>query len=199
MKYGDEKNIIARKASQTCKKLDIQNAVEIEKITYLFSRREFPEHKISMVLPEQLVVMPSNIARVKYPSEFRPELIMTTPDQNLDFTLHYHRNVVLDPLEAVEVAESFRMSGKRMYPASVFSHVDKIDTVNTVVSYYGFQAPAFDADIYSINFVISIEKRLLLGSFNYLYENQAKWDMLIDQMLETICDLSKVEESITAE
>lgn len=195
MEYGDENAIAIRREALRQSKWDISLEVEIDDVSYTFAERILQNQKISIILPEQFDVMRPEIAKLKYPSEYRPDMILTSPKKGVDFTLKYILYEDVSPEEIEEFTENLRMAGKRMNPATIYETVGKIKAVNTFVPYYACQTSAFDADLYCITFTSSIDGHLLLGGFSCIYEEREPWIILVKQMLETIQDLTLEEEA----
>lgn len=88
MRYRDEE--ILRKREE----LRRRNYASLEKGYYMdgeiltFERKRLLD-TCSLMLPDSMKLMPEELARIKYPSEFRPQRILTSMDLdvNLGFSL----------------------------------------------------------------------------------------------------------------
>lgn len=191
MKYGDENAIIARREAIKQSQWDISQNVKIKNLSLTFSGKEFSNYGISIILPDQLEVMAPEIARLKYPSEFRPDLILTLMNQNIDFTFKYVTDEDILPENIEKYTKSLRMAMRRMNPSVIYEPVKIVHGINVLTPYYTYQIPAYDADLYCVIFTASIQEHLLLGGFNCIYEEREPWIRMFPQILSTLCDLSQ--------
>ena len=186
--YIDEKVIKARNEAKKDKYYTIDYELTINGNVLSFSKKELFNSLFSIVLPDQFIIMDSEVAKTKYPSEFRPKLIYTNENGDVNFTFSYldsalhasQINTMIEDLQAIQ---------KRLNPANVFLETGSIKSVNRNVGFFTFRSYCFDDDIYNTMFITNINDLLLLGSFNCMYSQRYSWEPLVKQMIATINDL----------
>ena len=185
MPYGDEENITARRAAQLRSKLDISKEVEIGEHIYSFKTRLFPELKFSMAAPEQMEELTGDALILKYPSQFRPQMILTTLDGALNLTLDRLESERIESESILEMVQNLRMAAKRMNPSAIYTPVDWIDADIPVACFESWVG-LFDGEIWQITFGASIKGVLLMGGFCAPKEQSQSWSVLARQMIETL-------------
>ena len=185
MPYGDEENITARRAAQVRSKLDIAKEVELGQYLYSFKTRPFPALHFSMVVPEQMDEFSAEALVVKYPSQFRPQIILTVPDGSFDLSLQRMEKEPVQPEGIMEMVQTLRMAAKRMNPSAVYAPVDWIDADIPAACFESW-VDLFDGEIWQMTFGASIKGVLLMGGFCAPKEQSQSWSVLARQMIETL-------------
>lgn len=91
MPYRDARIIKEREDEKKKKYATLENGFYMDGKILKF-QKETLQDTFSIYLPDNIVQMPQEYARIKYPSEFRPSLIFTTMDLNVNigFTVFPH-------------------------------------------------------------------------------------------------------------
>lgn len=142
----------------------------------------------SMYLPDNnekffMGVMSNELAKIKYPSEFRPKVIFTTLDLsvNMGFSL-FHRKLQDDEIE--KMCERIMSAIKREHADYRFYGHKKM---NKVLGYrFSFRSHAMDSDLYNMMLIAQLKNHTVLGNFNCLYKDYDKWEKVVVLMWETI-------------
>ena len=176
---------------------NMYNEVLIHGVPYAFKVRELFEGKLSMVLPADFEEMDRELAKTKYMSPNGPQMVLCNHTGDISFAL----NMEQIPLQAEDVAkrvDEMRIAIKRFSPACVF-HEQKVGNRNDnePVGYFAFKSYALDMDIYNTMFATSIEGRLFFGSFSCPDLQGDEWKDLVNQMLQSITDLTKNRDTET--
>lgn len=188
MRYGDEENLALRQETLYKARLDINNTAEINGDQLTFARRMLFEDKMSMVLPEQFEEMEREQARFKYPSEFRPQIILTDRSGTVNFTFSYLEQESVSNDTITDKQKDLQMASKRMRPANVFGEVKIIETGVLTIPWYSSRATAFDADVFVVQFLAAIDTKLMMGGFSCVYGEHEDWQIRLPQCLSTIRD-----------
>lgn len=145
----------------------------------------------SISLPEIMEVMPMEYARVKYPSEFRPQILLTTPelDVNLGFTL-FSKEVGDNTIEVL--AEQVMRVIKRVHPDYLIYPGKRLKEGKGY--FFSFRSHALDSDLYNMSLLLGIKGRLLQGSFNCIYSQHTEWRKIVLMLWETIQEWEEEEE-----
>lgn len=166
----------------------IENEVVVDGVPYTFSRRELYDGQFSLVLPEQFFPMPEDAARLKFPSENRPKVILCSADGGVCFTFNWMETLV-SATSVGKNADALRTVIKRINPAFIFHSQGKYKISEQIVlGYFDFTSYAVDADLYNRAFAVNIGERLLVGSFICSKESWSGWEPLVEQMLNSLQD-----------
>lgn len=140
---------------------------------------------MNMMIPEEFIEMPMNFQRVKYPSEYRPQIILTNLglDINLGLTMFSQD---ADKKELKVIADSIKNTIKRAYPDYRFFKSEYKSDEDCPYIWFDFRSYAFDDAVYNIQFVMLIEKKILQGSFNCPYAKAEDWRKAMIQMMKSI-------------
>ena len=185
--FGDEKFIY--RIGMKSKPVHINNildgyiVIDNEKIP--FKRRSVLKKRASVVLPEKFTIMSKDLAEAKYPSVHRPGEIYTNPETTINFSLTHTREAATN--EGIpETKDTIQQMVMRMHPASKVFDSDVLDVSGLQIGYFDFVTPALDMNVYNVTSVCSIDKRLVVGSFNCPHESMDDWKPLLLQMLHSI-------------
>ena len=84
MEYADKDILAKRELEKLSKYQTLKDGLYINGKLYSFEKK-YLFNKISLYLASDFVEMPSEIVRVKYISEFRPQYIITNQDLEADY------------------------------------------------------------------------------------------------------------------
>ena len=138
-----------------------------------------------MMLPEKFELMNEDIARRKYPSEHRPELIMTDETGTVNLMFQYMEGEVTD--ETVEALRNqvFGMM-KRVNPGIKEQEIGTMQISGKTVPYVEFSNPVIDGKLYNLMFYLSVNGRPLMGSFNCQTKVMKYWRSVAFEMVQSI-------------
>lgn len=188
VKYLDDE--ILKKREQ--KKKEIYTT--LEKGMYLdgkiihFERRELFE-AFSIMLPDSWKLMPTEYARIKYPSEFRPQIILTTADLgiNIGFT-EFPETVQCNDIE--KLTERIRSVIHRDNPNYFLYPCESLSDVKGC--WFSFRSHAMDSTLYNMMLTVPIGKRIVQGSFNCPYKDYPDWKNATLMMWNSIMELEEI-------
>lgn len=151
------------------------------KIVY-FDRRELLG-AFSIMLPDSWKQMPIEYARIKYPSEFRPKVILTTADLsvNLGFTA-FSKEVHCDDIE--KLAERTRSVIHRSYPNYILYACEALPEIKGC--WFSFRSHAMDSDLYNMMLIVPVGKKVVQGSFNCPYKDYLNWKKAVLEIWKSI-------------
>jgi len=145
--------------------------------------------KVQIMLPVSFGIMPEEYARVKYPSDFRPQILFTKADLsvNIGFTF-FEQNASEKELEGM--AAHIRNFLKRSNPSIQF-YTEQVEyTANCKKVWYDFRTQALDQAIYNIHFLTIIDKGIMQGIFNCLYRETDDWCYMAEQIIKSVKDMT---------
>lgn len=150
-----------------------------------FERQLLAEDSISMMVPRNFVPMTQEAAKIKYPSEHRPETILTDETGTINLMFQYMEGEVDS-----ETIETFRnqVFGLMKYanPGIKEREVGEIDIDGHRIAYVEFTNNALGGKLYNLMFYISIKGRPLMGSFNCITKDVKYWQPVAVEMMKSI-------------
>ncbi len=150
-----------------------------------FERQLFAGDSISMMVPKIFVPMTQEAAKIKYPSEHRPETILTDETGTINLMFQYMEGEVDS-----ETIETFRnqVFGLMKYanPGIKEREIGEIDIDGHRIAYVEFTNNALGGKLYNLMFYISIKGRPLMGSFNCITKDVKYWQPVAVEMMKSI-------------
>ncbi len=144
----------------------------------------FDEH-INLLIPESFIEMPIRFQVIRYPSIYRPKVILTSLDMNVNLGLTLFEKKA-DKEELTETINSVKNVIKRGYPDYRFFEMKKELAKNNPYCWFDFRSYALDDSVYNIYFVVLADNKILQGNFNCLYRDAEEWKKTALQMIENI-------------
>jgi len=130
--------------------------------------------RMTIALPEKFKDMPEYVARKKYPSKYRPPIILTSEDT----LVNYLFNLVEVPLpksELYNVAKGLYNSLKRTQAMGKFGEINIADRVKGQIAWFPYDTQTVDADLFQIVYLTDIDGKLMYGGFNCLADQKDVW------------------------
>ena len=192
MEYADEKIIEAK--NQYTKGLhgDIYSGIYLKGELFKFERQELFDSKMSVMLPISFIDMPLKYAKIKYPSENRPEIIKMNEEGDINFGFSLI-DVDFETKYVKEAKDGLYNVIKKIQPANVFYESKEEPVGDTLVGWFDFKSHGIDCKIYQFMFYIPIGGKLFQGIFNCKYSESALWKPVVLQVIHSIVDLTKKE------
>jgi len=147
---------------------------------------------LSVSLPGRFELMDSEKAKQKYPSDFRPPVLLTEINGTTDIGFHYLKEDALSNDKVEDVTESLRSIIKRMYPTNKFYAQDVIESQNTKVGYFEYTNPS--NNLFYSTFITPIDEKTLIGSLNCPAKAKLQWKDKALEMLKSFMDETLIEQ-----
>lgn len=144
---------------------------------------------MSILLPTTFVDMPQKIARIKYPSEQRPQIIKTDLLGSTNFAFNLFDKAI-QPAQMKSAAEGMKLILKKVNPANIFYEDGTEPLGKTMLSWFEFKGHGIDTQIYYIVFLTSIGGKLMHGIFNCAVADMEIWREAAFQVIRSIQDTS---------
>ena len=193
--YMDEKIIDLQRYKEKQKHSILERGVFIGEEYYEFHTVTLYDDLLSIVLPESFVDMPPNIAKLKYPSETRPQIIKTSLDTKVNFMFNLY-GMPLENDQVREAAAEFRNVLKRVNPSTQFFAFEEIPLSKKTLAWFDFKSNAIDSQLYNIIYCASIDGKVFQGFFNCLFPDGNDWQPVVLEILSSIRDLKEEGETI---
>ncbi|MBQ3164631.1 MAG: hypothetical protein IJC02_08870 [Lachnospiraceae bacterium] len=150
-----------------------------------FERQLFAGDTISMMIPDTFAPMEKEAIKIKYPSEHRPETILTDETGTVNLMFQYMEGDVDS-----STIETFRnqVFGLMKYanPGIKEREVGEIDNEGNRIAYVEFTNNALGGKLYNLMFYISVNGRPLMGSFNCITKDMKYWQPVAVEMMQSI-------------
>lgn len=186
MEYFDEEVISAMHIKRREEYGNIEEGLYIQNSLTLFHKVLLFEDKLSVMLPNEFVIMLPELIGTKYISEKKPDVIYTSLDGSVNFSFNL---LVTSPGErdmsyAVNMLKTMI---KNMNPAYVFFEDKTIESVaGNSISLIQFKSYGIDEAAYNIIYLLSIDKYIIQGAFNCRYNDMDEWKRAAFEVMKTI-------------
>lgn len=166
-------------------KRSIDTGIKILGKWIYFERRPLAKEKITMMVPKEFVPMSSDMAKIKYPSEQRPETILTDETGTINLMFQY-----MEGEGNNATIESFRNQifgmMKRVNSGIKEQEIGLVDVAGKQIAYVEFSNPAMDGKLYNLMFYLAVEGQPLMGSFNCRTKEMKYWRSAAFEMMQSI-------------
>lgn len=165
---------------------DVQtDFIEINDEIIPFEEKSVLEDKVKLRLPETFIVMPPEIASLKYPSERRPNLIYTNESASINIAFNHTQSPLHDTnMEAFK--KSMVQVIKKTQPLARWFEEGVRNVNGRNIGFCDFLAPALDVNIYNLLFFAELEGRALLCTFNCTEEEMKDWKPVAMGIMDSV-------------
>ncbi|SNS56539.1 hypothetical protein SAMN05446037_101325 [Anaerovirgula multivorans] len=179
---------------------DINNGFVVVKYKKLdIEEKELLDGAITMLMPKEFQIMEEELAEIKYPGEDKPDYIYTNEDTTVNITFTIEDSGEIDNEEIEEVKDILAKQMQRLHPASKIEDSQTIQTGEKNISFFSYDLPLIDGDIYNLMFFMELKGQLLMGTFNCSIYQKKQYKPIIQQILMTIKEPSNHLEEKTEE
>ena len=192
--FFDEKILEYRRHARNEKYSTLETGMYIKNELVRFERKEMFQGKLGVMLPESFVTLAAKLARIKYSSQQRPQVIRTSRDTTVNIGMSL-TDIGIEEEHIKELRDQSREALKRLNPAFVF-YESGVDKRHVPVGWFEFKSYGLDTDVYNLMFVSRIGGKMLHGIFNCDYEDVLEWREAARQMMYSILDLSEEEKQL---
>lgn len=182
MIFLDEDILKKRELIKSRKYTTLEDGYYIQGKIVTFERKELLG-KFSICLPDMMRDMPEPFARIKYPSEFRPDIIFTTLDLSVNMGFSILRNN-LQTKEVDQVTDRMMRTIHRANPTFLFYQIENIEA--TKAAWFSFRGRSLDSDLYHMMMITPIGDELVFGVFNCIYQYYQEWKQAVLPMWESV-------------
>ncbi|SFL77185.1 hypothetical protein [Pelosinus propionicus] len=164
---------------------NIYESITIHGRYYEFQELTFFEDKLKMRLPSAFLDMAPDLAKIKYPSSDRPQIIKTEDTGSITVTLNLIQNNIGDD-HIREVKDGVKNILKRLNPSYLFYEegVEMIEEKS--IGFFEFKSPTLDESLFNLMFFVEINKNLMMGTFSCPYREYKEWRMVARQMMQSV-------------
>lgn len=189
MQYEDEKIIAMRNAEKRKQYDSIETGIYVGDELIRFTECRLFDGRMSIMLPDSFTDMAPEDAKKKYPSENRPQIIMTNPDGTVNFTFNLlDQKIAQDQI--IDARVQFRMLIQKVFPANEFFEDGVLEINNKSLAWFDFKSPGLDSSIYNLMFVTMLDWKMMIGIYNVPYSASRAWSAIFKLLNNTIIDLT---------
>ena len=184
MKNYYDKQIIPLKA------MSLDTGYYIEGRLETFSKEQYFDDLLSIYIPESFIDMPDEIKEIKYPNNFRPEIIKTNfaGDVNLSISLLKFG----EDMEIKTLVTDFRNLLAKAHTGIKFLEYDEFDNDGFVKMYcFDFIIPGIDERIYHKTGLGKIGRETVQVMFNCREPLAWTWKKAVNDILQNIIPVRK--------
>ncbi len=191
MDFLDEEIMEFRKSAKKSKYNSLETGMYIKDRLIRFKETQILSDKVSVMLPEGFVEMPQRIAKIKYPSEQRPQVIMTSDDGTVNFTFSLY-DTEFNERQIEDALGQFKAVIRKVNPAFIF--YDFVVESDKALGWFDFKSYGLDEQIYNVMYLLPVEGKLMHGIFNCLYRDILEWKEPVHQIMMSVTDLTQKKE-----
>ncbi|MBO1869840.1 hypothetical protein J4O15_02490 [Lachnoanaerobaculum sp. Marseille-Q4761] len=186
MEYFDEDVISAMHVKRREEYGNIEEGLYIQNSLTLFHKVLMFEDKLSVMMPNEFVIMLPELISTKYISEKKPDVIYTSLDGSVNFSF----NLLVTSSGEKDMSYAINMLKtmiKNMNPAYIFFEDKTIEsTAGNSISLMQFKSYGIDEAAYNIIYLISIDKYIIQGAFNCKYNDMDEWKRAAFEIIKSI-------------
>ena len=161
-----------------------------------FEERLFVEDKITMMVPEDFVEMSEDAAKTKYPSEQRPETILTDSTTAINLMFNYMDQKLTNE-NVAELRDQVIDGMQRLNPGIKPQERGVEEVRDKTIAYVEFTNPVLDGKLFNLLYFLEVEGRSLMVSFNCPTKNIKYWKKAAYEMMKSLkINQEDVEEDV---
>lgn len=190
MEYYDKEIVKARKMMERQKYTTLETGIYVDDELITFAKVELPVKGIQVVLPEQFIIMPNQVKKIKYPSEQSPDFIWTNLDGDINIGFSLLTTILRDG-ETQAMSGKFQTAIKNTNPSITIQHVLNSQTdQGNEISGFEFKGYNLHGQNYNWMYLVKMRRTTVHGIFNCPLEKKEQWCSIVEKIF------LKVEEGI---
>ena len=163
----------------------IYTGIKIKGKLIEFAERALIEERVIMMVPVDFQEMSQADAKLKYPSQERPQLILTDTSTAVNLMFNY-----LDqPIKNEDVATlcSQIINGMKRVNSSISIQEEGVEIVGDKnVAYTTFSHPTLNGKLYNLMYFVELDGRSLMISFNFQTKDLKYWKPVAFEMMRSL-------------
>ena len=170
----------------------IYTGLKIKGQWFDFKERIFLDGKVAMTVPIEFTPMDIATAKIKYPSEQRPQTILTDDTGAINIMFSYMEDPMKNE-EAEEVRDTLIGIMCRVNPG-IKPRENGMEVISEKnIAYVEYSNPVMDGKLYNLMYFVEVHGNLLMGCFNCVTRNAKYWKPIFMEMMRSIQILSSLE------
>ncbi|MDB5052140.1 MAG: hypothetical protein JWM44_190 [Bacilli bacterium] len=152
--------------------------IQLENVS-LFSK------KVEILIPKGFKVMSKEDAKLKYPSDNRPNLIYTDATGSINVAFSNTSNKVSND-KITETKSQMKAAFENVYPEATWYKDDVIKIHDKQVGYFELLTPGMDTEIYNLIFFAELNGKLFMTTVNCKKDQMDKWRPIASEIMKSI-------------
>ena len=188
--FYDKQIIPLKVRSSEAESMSLDTGYYIEGRLETFSKEQYFDDLLSIYIPESFIDMPDEIKEIKYPTNFRPEIIKTNlaGDVNLSISLLK----VSEDTEVKTLVTDFKNLLSKAHNGIKFLEYDELEKEGCVKMYcFDFIIPGIDERIYHKTGLGKIGRETVQVMFNCREPLSWTWKKAVNDILQNIKPVRK--------
>jgi len=188
--YYDKQIIPLKVNNSEAEAMSLDTGYYIEGRLETFSKEQYFDKLLSIYIPESFIDMPDEIKEIKYPTNFRPEIIKTNlaGDVNLSISLLK----VGEDTEVKTLVTDFKSLLSKAHNGIKFLEYDELEKEGCVKMYcFDFIIPGIDERIYHKTGLGKIGRETVQVMFNCREPLSWTWKKAVNDILQNIIPVRK--------
>lgn len=186
MEFFDERIIELRQKEKEKGHTTLETGIYVKRELVEFAAEKLFNEQVEILLPTSFIDMPQAVAKVKYPSEYRPPIIKTSLDGTVNFTFNLFDILTEGSDGLEEVATHFQLVLKQVNPILKIHNYNEMTCESQSYRLFSYKSYGLDMQIYNLMCVTPIRDKILQGSFSCPYEEHELWEEIAQQVFLSI-------------
>lgn len=188
--YYDKQIIPLKVRNSEAEAMSLDTGYYIEGRLETFRKEHYFDNLLSIYIPESFIDMPKEIREMKYPTNFRPEIIKTNLAGDVNLSIRLLK--VGEDMEIKTLVTDFRNLLAKAHNGIKFLEYDEFDNDGFVKMYcFDFIIPGIDESIYHKTGLGKIGRERVQVMFNCREPLAWTWKKAVNDMLQNIIPVRK--------
>ena len=169
----------------------LMSGMYIENEFVEFEQRDFFDSQMSIIVPKSFDIMSIEVARIKFPREQRPQIILCNNAADVSLGFSYF-NTQITNADMPSAIDGFLAVICKVNPAVVVYEKNIESLGNVDLGWFDIKSYAIDGQVYGLTFITSIAKKCFMGWFNCPFDQATEWKPAVHKMILSIKDQTKL-------
>ncbi|MDR2889864.1 MAG: hypothetical protein LBV33_08530 [Lachnospiraceae bacterium] len=150
-------------------------------------------------LPEQMITMPEEMKKKRYPSPNPPQIIKINQETMTTLTLS-RCAVVLDEPDILEIITAMMWAITHVHPRSIISKANKLENKDGVIGWFSYQTDSLINDKnFHISYAFMMGKYLVMGAVVSPLVMRKGTEAIFKDIMDTVRIIKKSDLQIAQE
>jgi len=188
--YYDKQIIPLKVRSSEAEAMSLDTGYYIEGRLETFSKEQYFDNLLSIYIPESFIDMPDEIKEIKYPTNFRPEIIKTNLAGDVNISISLIK--VSEDTEVKTLVTDFKNLLSKAHNGIKFLEYNELEKEGCVKMYcFDFIIPGIDERIYHKTGLGKIGRETVQVMFNCREPLAWTWKKAVNDILQNIIPVRK--------
>ena len=188
--YYDKQIIPLKVRSSEAEAMSLDTGYYIEGRLETFSKEQYCDNLLSIYIPESFIDMPDEIKEIKYPTNFRPEIIKTNLAGDVNISISLIK--VSEDTEVKTLVTDFKNLLSKAHNGIKFLEYNELEKEGCVKMYcFDFIIPGIDERIYHKTGLGKIGRETVQVMFNCREPLAWTWKKAVNDILQNIIPVRK--------